>query len=170
MKSKAQFRIFTILDLDKEEEYLHEMHLKGWRYRTSRFGLFYFDQCQPEDIIYRIYDSRFLKKYKHELQDFRNRGWELIETGSCSILRKSSSDLLPEDQVYMSKTLRWEVMQYRLRSCTAAFSGGLVVCMSLFRENLSQSFFLIFALYALIISYLIYNFYRLKKKYLDNVR
>ena len=170
MKSKAQFRIFTILDLDKEEEYLHEMHLKGWRYRTSRFGFFYFYQCQPEDIIYRIYDSRFLKKYKHELQDFRNRGWELIETGSCSILRKSSSDLLPEDQVYMSKTLRWEVMQYRLRSCTAAFSGGLVVCMSLFRENLSQSFFLIFALYALIISYLIYNFYRLKKKYLDNVR
>ena len=170
MKSKAQFRIFTILDLDKEEEYLHEMHLKGWRYRTSRFGFFYFDQCQPEDIIYRIYDSRFLKKYKHELQDFRNRGWELIETGSCSILRKSSSDLLPEDQVYMSKTLRLEVMQYRLRSCTAAFSGGLVVCMSLFRENLSQSFFLIFALYALIISYLIYNFYRLKKKYLDNVR
>ena len=36
MINKKQFRIFTILDLDKEEEYLHEMHLKGWRYRTSR--------------------------------------------------------------------------------------------------------------------------------------
>lgn len=165
MKSKAQFRIFTILDLDKEEEYLHEMNLKGWRYRTSCFGFFYFDQCQPKDIIYRIYDSRFLKKYKHELQDLRNRGWELIETGSCSILRKSSSDLLPEDQVYMSKTLRWEVMRYRLRSCTAAFSGGLVVCMSLFREELSQSFFVIFALYAFIISYLFYGFFRLRRKY-----
>ena len=170
MKSKAQFRIFTILDLDKEEEYLHEMHLQGWEFKANRFGLFHFEQCQPEDIIYRIYDSRFLKKYKHELQDFRNRGWELIETGSCSILRRSSSDLLPEDQVYMSKTLRWEVMQYRLRSCTAAFSGGLVVCMSLFRENLSQSFFIILALYALVISYLIYSFYRLKNKYLENVR
>ena len=165
MNSEVQFRIFTIVDLDKEEEYLHEMHLKGWRYRTSRFGFFYFDQCQPEDIIYRIYDSRFLKKYKHELQDFRNRGWELIETGSCSILRKSSSDLLPEDQVYMSKTLRWEVMRYRLRSCTAAFSGGLVVCMSLFREELSQSFFVIFALYAFIISYPFYGFFRLRRKY-----
>ena len=165
MKSKAQFRVFTILDLDKEEEYLHEMHLKGWRYRTSRLGFFYFDQCQPDDIIYCIYDSRFLKKYKHELQDFRNRDWELIEAGSCSILRKSSSDLLPEDQVYMSKTLRWEVMRYRLRSCTAVFSGGLVVCMSLFREELSQSFFVIFALYAFIISYLFYGFFRLRRKY-----
>ena len=166
MNSKVQFRIFTIVDLDKEEEYLHEMHLKGWRYRTSRFGFFYFDQCQPEDIIYRIYDSRFLKKYKYELQYFRNRGWELIETGFCSILRKSSSDLLTEDQVYMSKDLRWEVMRYRLRSCTATFLGGLVVCMSLFREDLSMSFFIIFVLYAFMISYLIYGYFRLKRKYL----
>ena len=165
MKSKLQFRIFTILDEDKKEEYLHEMHLKGWRYRTSRFGFFYFDQCQPDDVIYCIYDSRFLKKYKHELQDFRNRGWELIGAGSCWILRKSSSDLLPEDQVYMSKRIRWEVVRYRLRSCTATFLGGLVVCMSLFREDLSMSFFIIFVLYALMISYLIYGFFRLKRAY-----
>jgi len=107
----------------------------------------------------------FLKKYKHELQDFRDRGWELIGAGSCSILRKSSSDLLPEDQVYMSKGLKWEVMRSRLRSCTATFSGGLVVCMSLFREDLSMSFFLIFVLYAFLISYLIYGYFRLKRKY-----
>ena len=30
-------RIFTILDLDKKEEYLHEMHLEGWRYRAKSF-------------------------------------------------------------------------------------------------------------------------------------
>ncbi len=54
--------IFTNVDLDKEEEYLHALE-KGWRYRTSRFGFFYFCQCQPDDVIYRIYDSlsRFLK-------------------------------------------------------------------------------------------------------------
>ncbi len=165
MNSEVQFRIFTIVDLDKEEEYLHEMHLKGWRYRTNRFGFFYFEQCQPADVIYHIYDSRFLRKYKHELQDFRNSGWELIESGSCLILRKSSSDILPENQVYMINSLRWEVMRSRLRSCTAAFSGGFVVCMSLFREDLSMSFFIIFLLYACLISYLIYEYFRLKRKY-----
>ena len=165
MNSRVEFRIFTIVDLDKEEEYLHEMHLKGWKYGRNCFGFFYFDQCQPEDVIYRIYDSRFLKKYKHELQDFRDRGWELIETGFCSILRKSSSDLFPEDQVYMSKGLRWAVIQYRLRLCATTFLGGLVVCMSLFREDLSRSFFIIFVLYALLISYLIYGYFRLKRKY-----
>ena len=70
----------------------------------------------------------------------------------------------------MSKDLRWEVMRSRLRTSTVSISGGLVICMSLFRESLSQSFFVIFALYALMISYLIYSFYRLKKKYLENVR
>lgn len=165
MKSKLQFRIFTILDEDKKEEYLHEMHLKGWKFKSNRFGFFYFDQCQPDDVIYCIYDSRFLKKYKHELQDFRDRGWELIETGFCSIFRKPASDLLPEDQVYMSKGLRWEVMRSRLRCCTATFLGGLVVCMSLFKEELSMSFFVIFLLYALLISYLIHGFFRLKRKY-----
>ena len=165
MNSRVEFRIFTIVDLDKEEEYLHEMHLKGWRYRTNRFGFFYFEQCQPDDVTYHIYDSRNLKKCKHELQDFRNRGWESIETGFCSILRKLASDILSEDQVYMSNNLRWEVMRYRLRSCTVSFSGGLVVCMSLFREDLSMSFFIIFLLYALLISYLIYGFFRLKRAY-----
>lgn len=165
MNSRVEFRIFTIVDLDKKEEYLHEMHLKGWRYRTSRFGLFYFEQGQPDDVIYRIYDSRFLKEHKRELQDFRDRGWELIGAGSCSILRKSSSDLLPEDQVYMSKGLKWEVMRSRLSSCIATFLGGLVVCMSLFREDLSMSFFLIFVLYAFLISYLIHGYFRLKRKY-----
>ena len=165
MNSRVEFRIFTIVDLDKEEDYLHEMHLKGWRYRTSCFGLFYFDQCQPDDVIYCIYDFRFLKKHKHELQDFRNSGWELIERGYCSILRKPASDIFSEDQVYMSKGLRWEVMQSRFRSCTATFLGGLVVCMSVFKEELSMSFFIIFLLYAFMISYLIHGFFRLKKKY-----
>ena len=165
MNSKVQFRIFTVVDLDKEEDYLHEMYLKGWRYRTNCLGFFYFEQCQPDDVIYHIYDTRHLKKYKHELQDFRNSGWELIGAGSCSILRKSSSNLLPEDQVYMAKGLRWEVMRNRLRSCAVAFSGGLVICMSSFREELSQSFFVIFALYAFMISYLIYGYFRLKSKY-----
>ena len=165
MNSRVEFRIFTIVDLDKEEDYLHEIHLKGWRYRTSCFGLFYFDQCQPDDVIYRIYDSRFLKKHKHELQDFRNSGWELIERGYCSILRKPASDILSEDQVYMSNNIRLEVMQSRFRSCTATFLGGLVVCMSVFKEELSMSFFIIFLLYAFMISYLIHGFFRLKKKY-----
>ena len=166
MNSKVQFRMFTIFDLDKVEEYLREMYLQGWRYKTSRWWIFYFEESEPDDVIYHIYDSRFLKKYKHELQDFRNSGWELIETGFCSILRKPASNLLPEDQVfYRNHGLRWEMVISRLRSSIATLLGGLVVCLILYRENLSSSFFLIFGIYGLMISYLIYGFLRLKRKY-----
>lgn len=89
----------------------------------------------------------------------------MIGAGSCSILRKPASAILSEDQVYMSKGLRWEVIRNRLRSCTVAFSGGLVVCMSLFKEELSMSFFIIFVLYAFLISYLILGYLRLKRAY-----
>ena len=131
MNSKVQFRMFTIFDLDKVEDYLHEMHLKGWKFKSNRLGFFYFEQCRPDDVIYRV--------------------WNL------------------NDQSFMDNRLRWADVKSRLRTSTVSISGGLVICMSLFRESLSQSFFLIFALYALMISYLIYSFYRLKKKYLENV-
>ena len=80
--------------------------------------------------------------------------------------RTATADLASNDQFFMDNRLRWEGVKSGLRSCVASISGGLVVCMSLFRESLSQSFFIIFALYALMITYLIYSFYRLRRKYL----
>ena len=62
MNSKVQFRMFTIFDLDKVEDYLHEMHLKGWKFKSNRFGFFYFEQCQPDDVIYRVWNTSYLRK------------------------------------------------------------------------------------------------------------
>ena len=166
MNSEVQFRIFTIVDLDKEEEYLHEMHLKGWRYKTSRWWIFYFEESEPDDVIYLVCGKQFFKKYYHQLENLKDRGWELVEVCPSSIFRKPASDLLPEDQVfYRNHGLRWEMVISRLRSSMATLLGGLVVCLILYRENLSSSFFLIFGIYGLMISYLIYGFFRLKRKY-----
>lgn len=90
MINKKQFRIFTILDLDKVEEYLHEMHLKGWRYRTSRFGFFDFDQCQPDDVIYRVWNTSHLRKNEVDLQSIKDRGWEFVENCSYTVFSKSN--------------------------------------------------------------------------------
>ena len=166
MNSKVQFRMFIIFDLDKVEEYLHEMHLKGWRYKANRFGFFYFEQCQPDDVVYCVWNASYLRKNELDLQSVKDRGWEFVENCSYSVFRKATDDLVPNDQIFMNNRLRWVGVKSGLRTSTVSISGGLVVCMSLFRESLSQSFFLIFALYALMISYLIYSFYRLRRKYL----
>ena len=165
MNSKVQFRMFTIFDLDKVEEYLHEMHLKGWKYKANRFDFFYFEQCQPDDVIYRVWNTSYLRKNELDLQGIKDRDWEFVEGCSYSVFRKAKCDLVPNEQIFMNNRLRWDGAKSGLRTATVSISGGLVVCMSLFRESLSHSFFLIFALYALMITYLIYSFYRLRRKY-----
>lgn len=166
MINKVQFRMFTIFDLDKVEDYLHEMHLKAWKYKANRLGFFYFEQCQPDDVIYRVWNTSYLRKNEMELQSVKDRGWEFVGNCSYSVFRKATCDVDSNDQSFMDNRLRWADVKSGLRTATVSISGGLVVCMSLFRESLSQSFFLIFALYALMISYLIYSFYRLRRKYL----
>ena len=170
MNSKVQFRMFTIFDLDKVEDYLHEMHLKGWKYKANRFGFFYFEQCQPDDVNYRVWNTSYIRKNEMLLESIKDRGWEFVEGCPYSVFRKETSDLASNDQFCIDSRLRWEGVKSGFRSCVASISGGLVVCMSLFRGSLSQSFFVIFVLYALMITYLIYSFYRLKKKYLENVK
>ena len=170
MNSKVQFRMFTIFDLDKVEDYLHEMHLKGWKFKSNHFGFFYFEQCQPDDVIYRVWNTSYLRKNEVDLQSIKDRGWEFVGNCSYTVFRKATCDVDSNDKSFMHDRLRWADVKSRLRTSTVSISVGLVICMSLFRENLSQSFFVIFALYALMISYLIYSFYRLKKKYLENVR
>ena len=166
MNSKVQFRMFGILDYDKEEDYLREMYLQGWRYRTNRFGFFYFEQWRPDDVIYCVWNTSYLRKNDVDLQSIKDRGWEFVENCSYTVFRKATCDVDLNDRFFMDNRLRWDGVKSGLRTATVSISGGLVVCMSLFRESLSQSFFIIFALYALMITYLIYSFYRLRRKYL----
>lgn len=171
MINKKQFRIFTILDFDKEEEYLHEMHLKGWKYSRNRFCFFYFEECQPEDVLYRVFDKKLGKKYHHQLGNLKAGSWELVETGSSLVFRKAVSDLLPDDEVFCKDLkFRWALVIIRLRASITALLGGFLACLVLYRETLSQSFFVIYVLYVLMFSYLIYGFFRLKRKYKVNVQ
>ena len=140
--------------------------MKGWKYKSNRFGFFYFEQCQPDDVIYRVWNTSYLRKNEVNLQSIKDRGWEFVENCSYTVFRKAKCDLVLNEQIFMNNRLRWDGVKSGLRTATVSISGGLVVCMSLFRESLSHSFFLIFALYALMISYLIYSFYRLRRKYL----
>ena len=170
MNSKVQFRMFTIFDLDKVEDYLHEMHLQGWKFKSNRFGFFYFEPCRPDDVIYRVWNTSHLRKNEVDLQSIKDREWEFVENCSYTVFRKAIGDIVSNDQSFIDNRLRWEAVKSGLCSCVISISGGLVVCMSLFRENLSRSFFIIFVLYALMISYLIYSFYILKKKYFKIVK
>ena len=57
------------------------------------------------------------------------------------LFSKATCDVDLNDRFFMDNRLRWDGVKSGLRTSTVSISGGLVVCMSLFRESLSQSFF-----------------------------
>ena len=44
MKTKKEFRYFTIFNHEKEEEYLRKQHQHGWKFiRVTGLGMYHFE-------------------------------------------------------------------------------------------------------------------------------
>ena len=147
MNSKVQFRMFTIFDLDKVEDYLHEMHLKGWKFKSNRFGFFYFEQCQPDDVIYRVWNTSYLRKNEVDLQSMKDRGWEFVENCSYTVFRKATCDVDSNDQSFMGNRLRWVDVKSRLRTSTVSISSFYLWRSSYLYELVSRKSLSIFLPY-----------------------
>ena len=79
--TKKVTRFFTIADYLEEENWLREMHGRGWKIMKIKAPCFYtFESCEPEDVIYRL-DFRNTEKPEDYLQMVSDFGWEHI--GDC---------------------------------------------------------------------------------------
>ena len=55
MKTKKQFKYFSIFNHEKEQEYLSEMHRKGWKFvEVTGFCVYHFEECEPEEVVYQL--------------------------------------------------------------------------------------------------------------------
>ena len=54
-KLKKEIRWFSIMEYEKEENYLSKRHLEGWKFKSVTFpGLYTFERCEPEKVIYQL--------------------------------------------------------------------------------------------------------------------
>ena len=54
-ETKTCFRFFSIMDYEKEADFLRKMHKKGWKFVKVSLGGFYgFEACEPEDVVYQL--------------------------------------------------------------------------------------------------------------------
>ena len=81
METKKVFKFFTIFEHEKEEDYLREMHRSGWKFvRVTGLGIYHFEACPPEDVIYRLdYNPEGLNHKEEYVQMFHDCGWEYIQ-------------------------------------------------------------------------------------------
>ena len=47
METKKEMKFFTVVDFDREEDYLRRMHQSGWKLSKVKFMTYYFDKAEP---------------------------------------------------------------------------------------------------------------------------
>ena len=67
MKTKKEFKYFTIFRYEEEQEYLSDMHRHGWKFtKISGIGTYHFEECEPEEVVYQLDYNQEGRKQKEE--------------------------------------------------------------------------------------------------------
>ncbi len=78
-KTMRTFKFFFAWDDEKEEAWLHEMALAGWKLISVIFPGFYtFEQAAPANTIYRLDFNTDSRNYPTYLRLFEDAGWEHV--------------------------------------------------------------------------------------------
>lgn len=112
---KRIFRIFTISEYDKEEEFLREQHKAGFKCVRFQFpGFYYFEACEPEDVIYQLDFNANMKKQEQfdYLQLYKDAGWEyMFDVFEWSYFRKPVSVEGEEPSIFTDKETKIELIR-----------------------------------------------------------
>ena len=55
MEVRKEHKYFTIVEHEKEQEYLREKQKAGWKFvKVTGLGTYHFEKCEPEDVIYQL--------------------------------------------------------------------------------------------------------------------
>lgn len=110
-----QFKFFLISEFDKEEEYLREMHKKGYEFvSVSLPGIYTFKKCEPKDVVYRLdFNPLEFKDKIDYIQMFEDYGWMYIqEMNEFSYFRKEASQLNEkENEIFIDNESKLEMIK-----------------------------------------------------------
>ncbi|MBO5702850.1 MAG: DUF2812 domain-containing protein [Clostridia bacterium] len=115
---KKEFKWFTIFEYEKEEKYLREMHKSGWKFiKVKGLGIYHFEKCTPEDVIYQLdYNKEGMKNKDEYLQMFSDCGWEhLQDYAGYSYFRKPASEMNGEESIFCDEESKIQMMERVLK-------------------------------------------------------
>lgn len=100
-------KVWTIADYNEEELWLRELHKSGWKLsKMVPPCLFYFEKCQPEDVIYRLdyKQNNGSGDYIEMLADFgweyvgKCVGWIYVRKPASAVENENDGELFSDDQ------------------------------------------------------------------------
>lgn len=143
MTTKKQFRWFSIFAYEKEQEYLRSMHKSGWRFvKVSGFGVYHFEKCTPEDVVYQLdYNQEGLKNKEEYVKMFEDCGWEYIQDyAGYSYFRKKVSEDGKDEEIFCDDASKIQMMERVLK-------GRMTPLLVIFSAVLIPQFILNIAVY-----------------------
>jgi hypothetical protein len=92
MRTKKVLKRYNIFNYEFIAEFLQEQHKEGWKLvKILPFGIFCFEECEPEDMVYCIDEDTFsvVDDKTPYLDAFADCGWEFIQMfRNCNFFRK----------------------------------------------------------------------------------
>ena len=175
MDTKKAFRVFTLFEYEKEQEYLREMHRSGWKFvRVSGFGIYHFEKCTPEDMIYQIdYNQDGIAHKDEYVKMFGDCGWEYLQDYvGYSYFRKPASEAAGTEEIFCDSDSRFQMLE---RVCKGRMLPMLllffcVFCMLLMTRKFRGSnilalvFVVLFCLYSPILAMFALQYWKLKRR------
>ena len=172
---KKEWKYFTIFNHEKEEAYLRDQHKAGWKFvKVSGFGVYHFEKCQPEDVIYQLdYNKEGLANKAEYVQMFTDCGWEYIQDYvDFSYFRKSAAAMNGDEEIFCDESSRIAMMERvykgRLLPLLVIFSACLlpqfILNLTSGRYGLAVLWGGILAVYVAMFGYCALSYYRKKNK------
>ena len=141
MKTKKEWKYFSIFNHEKEQEYLREQHKQGWKFiKVTGIGTYHFEECQSEDVVYQLdYNQEGSKHREEYIQMFSDCGWEYIqEFVGYSYFRKAFADMNDEEEIFCDDVSRLAMLE-------RVYKGRVLPLLVLFTACLLPQFILNFA-------------------------
>ncbi len=136
MERKKQFKWFTIFEYDKEQYYLRMMHKSGWKFvKVTVIGIYHFEKCTPEDVIYQLdYNQEGLKNKDEYVTMFNDCGWEYLQDFfGYSYFRKPVTDGNVNEEIFCDDESRLQMME-------RVFKGRMIPLLIIFLCCLMPNF------------------------------
>jgi len=123
MKDKLvrEYHCFMLPDYEEEEKFLREKHNAGLAFEKVKSpGFYYFSECEPEDVIYKLDFNPQKEKEEAYLQMYADYGWEYIqEMNGYNYFKKSAAaaETDGEDEIFNDNESKLDMMQriFRMR-------------------------------------------------------
>lgn len=173
METKKEFKFFTIFEHQKEEIYLRQQHNSGWRLiKVNCLGVYHFEKCQPEDVIYQLdYNQQAATSKGEYIRMFSDCGWDYIQDyAGYSYFCKPAAAMNGYEEIFSDDNSRLAMMERvykgRLLPLLIIFSIVLLpmFIMSLADGQYAMSVFygIMIVLYLAMFGYCAFRYYQQK--------